>query len=87
MAKRDTVSAMTSRNTIIPRDARCSNVREIAGLRKATQADIGIITGLAQPTVSMKLSGERRWKVSELTALADAWGLALDELTGRSTNR
>lgn len=54
--------------------------------RSITQEELGRLVGLAQPAVSKRLSGERRWQVDELVALSRAWGVSV-ELIGSGPGR
>lgn len=65
----------------------CQVIKTLMEQRSITQEELGRLVGLAQPAVSKRLSGERRWQVDELVALSRAWGVSVDELIGSGPGR
>ena len=65
----------------------CQVIKTLMEQRSITQEEFGRLVGLAQPAVSKRLSGERRWQVDELVALSRAWGVSVDELIGSGPGR
>lgn len=60
---------------------RIDRARAAAGL---SQRELAARTGIAQPTLSRTIAGDRVAKMNELVAIAHATGVLLRELTGTS---
>ena len=57
-----------------------ANVRAEMARRKMNQTDVAAILGLSQVSVSARLRGTTEWRVSELRALAQHFGVSVSTL-------
>lgn len=61
-----------------------ANVRAEMARRNKTQTDVADLLGISQNGVSRRLRGETAWRVHELRALADDFGVPVSSLVGES---
>jgi transcriptional regulator with XRE-family HTH domain len=60
------------------RDAIAAEVRAEVARQQKSQREIGEILGLPQPSVQLRLKGERAFRAEELAALAAALGVPVE---------
>jgi transcriptional regulator with XRE-family HTH domain len=60
-------------------------VRILLARRKVKQRQLADALGLSQPAVSRRISGEREFSASEISATAEFFGVSVGELFGEST--
>lgn len=59
------------------REAIAAEVRAEVARRQKSQREIGEILGLPQPSVQLRLKGERPFRAEELVLLAEAFGVSV----------
>lgn len=59
------------------------NVKYLMGDRNVGQGALAERLGVDQSTLSLKLNGKRKWTVSELILVSDAFGVSIDALARR----
>lgn len=60
------------------RDAIAAEVRAEVARQQKSQREIGEILGLPQPSVQLRLKGERPFRAEELVMLAEAFGVPVE---------
>jgi predicted XRE-type DNA-binding protein len=62
----------------LAREAIATEVRAEVARQQKSQRDIAAILGIPQPSVQLRLKGERPFRAEELVMLAEAFGVSVD---------
>ena len=76
-----TISDQSARVT---RGMRSDRIVGLLWTREVSISEFARVLGMAQPTLSMKLHGKRRWYLEEVLEVADALGTTVAYLTGET---
>jgi DNA-binding XRE family transcriptional regulator len=57
-----------------------TKIKKLRELHGYTQSELGQLIGVTQSTFNYKENGQTSWKVEELAALAEFFGLTIDDL-------
>lgn len=65
-------------STTVAREAIAAEVRAEVARQRKTQREVGVVLGLPQSVVQLRLKGERPFRAEELAKLAEAFGVPVE---------